>query len=83
MCAGRNRAGSLLPLPRRPPTAAAAATLPRCRGGKVPLRFVVMDYDEKMRPDTQAMVDGFNKQPERGRGQAGRAIAGTRATTHC
>jgi len=36
------------------PTAAPAA------GTKVPLRFVVMDYDEKMRPDTQALVDAFN-----------------------
>jgi multiple sugar transport system substrate-binding protein len=26
----------------------------------VQLRFVVMDYDEKMRPDTQALVDEFN-----------------------
>lgn len=29
--------------------------------GKVPLRLVVMDYDEKMKPDTQALVDAFNK----------------------
>jgi multiple sugar transport system substrate-binding protein len=28
---------------------------------KVPLRLVVMDYDEKMKPDTQALVDAFNK----------------------
>jgi multiple sugar transport system substrate-binding protein len=41
--------------PSAAPAAAAAA------GGKVPLRLVVMDYDEKMKPDTQAMVDGFNK----------------------
>jgi multiple sugar transport system substrate-binding protein len=27
---------------------------------KVQIRFVVMDYDEKMRPDTQALVDEFN-----------------------
>ena len=28
---------------------------------KVQLRFVVMDYDEKMKPDTQALVDAFNQ----------------------
>jgi multiple sugar transport system substrate-binding protein len=27
---------------------------------KVSLRFMVMDYDEKMKPDTQAVVDAFN-----------------------
>jgi ABC-type glycerol-3-phosphate transport system substrate-binding protein len=28
---------------------------------KVNLRFVVMEYDEKMKPDTQALVDAFNQ----------------------
>ena len=37
---------------------------------KVQLRFVVMDYDEKIRPDTQALVDEFNA-AERDRGRAG------------
>src|SRR5512136_406838 len=40
--------------------AAAATTAPAAATGKVPLRFVVMDYDEKMRPETQALVDEFN-----------------------
>ena len=40
------------------PTAAPAAT-------KVPLRLVVMDYDEKMKPDTQALVDAWNKSQDK------------------
>jgi len=39
------------------PTTAPAAPAT----GKVPLRLVVMDYDEKMKPDTQTLVDAFNK----------------------
>jgi ABC-type glycerol-3-phosphate transport system substrate-binding protein len=40
-------------------TEAPAAAAPP--GEKVQLRLVVMDYDEKMKPDTQAMVDAFNQ----------------------
>jgi multiple sugar transport system substrate-binding protein len=40
-------------------TEAPAAAAPP--GEKVPLRLVVMDYDEKMKPDTQALVDAFNQ----------------------
>ena len=40
--------------------AGAATAAPAPAAGKVQLRFVVMDYDEKMRPDTQALVDEFN-----------------------
>jgi multiple sugar transport system substrate-binding protein len=45
--------------PTATPAPAAAA------GGKVPLRLVVMDYDEKMKPDTQAVVDAFNKSQDK------------------
>ena len=51
------------PAPAAQPTAApaaAATAAPAPATEKVPLRFVVMDYDEKMRPDTQALVDEFN-----------------------
>ncbi len=51
------------PAPAAQPTAAPAAeatAAPAAAAEKVPLRFVVMDYDEKMRPDTQALVDEFN-----------------------
>jgi multiple sugar transport system substrate-binding protein len=51
------------PAPAAQPTAAPAAeatAAPAAATEKVPLRFVVMDYDEKMRPDTQALVDEFN-----------------------
>jgi len=42
------------------PTAAPQPTAAPAAAGKVPLRFVVMDYDAKMLPDTQALVDEFN-----------------------
>lgn len=42
------------------PAAAAPTAAPAAATEKVQLRFVVMDYDEKMRPDTQALVDEFN-----------------------
>ena len=51
------------PAPAAQPTAAPAAeatAAPAPAAEKVQLRFVVMDYDEKMRPDTQALVDEFN-----------------------
>jgi multiple sugar transport system substrate-binding protein len=51
------------PAPAAQPTAApaaAATAAPAPATEKVQLRFVVMDYDEKMRPDTQALVDEFN-----------------------
>jgi multiple sugar transport system substrate-binding protein len=51
------------PAPAAQPTAAPAAeatAAPAATKEKVQLRFVVMDYDEKMRPDTQALVDEFN-----------------------
>jgi len=51
------------PAPAAQPTAAPAAeatAAPAAAKEKVQLRFVVMDYDEKMRPDTQALVDEFN-----------------------
>jgi|WetSurMetagenome_2_1015567.scaffolds.fasta_scaffold51496_2 multiple sugar transport system substrate-binding protein len=51
------------PAPAAQPTAApaaAATAAPAAATEKVQLRFVVMDYDEKMRPDTQALVDEFN-----------------------
>ena len=51
------------PAPAAQPTAAPAAeatAAPAPATEKVQLRFVVMDYDEKMRPDTQALVDEFN-----------------------
>ncbi len=50
-----------------PPTSAPAAKAPEPTAApavakaKTPLRVVVMDYDEKMRPDTQALIDAFNK----------------------
>lgn len=46
--------------PTQAPGAAAPTAAPAAATGKVVLRFVVMDYDEKMRPDTQALVDQFN-----------------------
>ena len=51
------------PAPAAQPTAAPAAeatAAPAPAAEKVQLRFVVMDYDEKMRADTQALVDEFN-----------------------
>ena len=51
------------PAPAAQPTAAPAAeatAAPAPATEKVQLRFVVMDYDDKMRPDTQALVDEFN-----------------------
>jgi multiple sugar transport system substrate-binding protein len=51
------------PAPAAQPTAApaaAATAAPAAAKEKVQLRFVVMDYDEKMRPDTQALVDEYN-----------------------
>ena len=51
------------PAPAAQPTAApaaAATAAPAPAAEKVQLRFVVMDYDEKMRADTQALVDEFN-----------------------
>ncbi len=42
------------------PAAAAPTAAPAATTEKVQLRFVVMDYDEKMRPDTEALVDEFN-----------------------
>ena len=46
--------------PTAAPAAAEATAAPAPAAEKVQLRFVVMDYDEKMRPDTQALVDEFN-----------------------
>lgn len=46
--------------PVAPPTAAPAVAK-----AKVPLRLVVMDYDEKMKPDTQALVDAFNQSQDK------------------
>jgi multiple sugar transport system substrate-binding protein len=51
-----------------PPTSAPAPTSappPAASGGAVQLRLVVMDYDEKMKPDTQALVDAFNKSQDK------------------
>jgi multiple sugar transport system substrate-binding protein len=51
------------PAPAAQPTAApaaAATAAPAPATEKVPLRFVVMDYDNTMRSDTQALVDEFN-----------------------
>ena len=51
------------PAPAAQPTAApaaAATAAPALAAEKVPLRFVVMDYDNTMRTDTQALVDQFN-----------------------
>jgi multiple sugar transport system substrate-binding protein len=51
------------PAPAAQATAAPAAeatAAPAPAKEKVQLRFVVMDYDEKMRPDTEALVKEFN-----------------------
>ena len=51
------------PAPAAQPTAApvaVATAAPAPATEKVQLRFVVMDYDDKMRADTQALVDQFN-----------------------
>jgi len=48
-------APAVLAAPSEAPRVAPAAA------DKVPIRLVVMDYDEKMKPDTQAVVDAFNK----------------------
>jgi multiple sugar transport system substrate-binding protein len=46
--------------PAAQPTEAPAAPTAAPAAAKTPIRLVVMDYDEKMKPDTQAMVDAWN-----------------------
>jgi ABC-type glycerol-3-phosphate transport system substrate-binding protein len=48
------------PVPEAKPTEVPTAPTPAPAAAAVPLRLVVMDYDEKMKPDTQAMVDAWN-----------------------
>jgi len=52
-------AGCVVPTPPPAPEAEApAAEAPA--GEKVSVRLMVMDYDENMKPDTQAVIDAFN-----------------------
>jgi multiple sugar transport system substrate-binding protein len=56
------------PAPTAAPTEAPKATEAPAAApaaGKVTIRLVVMDYDEKMKPDTQAVVDAFNKSQDK------------------
>lgn len=52
-----------------PATAAAATEAPTAPPPapteKVAVRLVVMDYDENMKPDTQALLDAFNKSQDK------------------
>jgi multiple sugar transport system substrate-binding protein len=51
--------------PAAQPTEAPAAPTAAPAAAKVPLRLVVMDYDEKMKPDTQALVDAWNSSQDK------------------
>jgi len=51
-------AGCVVPTPAAPEAEAPAAEAPS--GEKVGIRLMVMDYDENMKPDTQAVIDAFN-----------------------
>jgi ABC-type glycerol-3-phosphate transport system substrate-binding protein len=57
-------AGCVVPTPAAPEAEAPAATeAPAAEapaGEKASIRLMVMDYDENMKPDTQAVVDAFN-----------------------
>jgi ABC-type glycerol-3-phosphate transport system substrate-binding protein len=57
-------AGCVVPTPAAPEAEAPAATeAPAAEapaGEKVQVRYVAMDYDENMKPDTQAVIDAFN-----------------------
>jgi multiple sugar transport system substrate-binding protein len=51
--------------PAAQPTEAPAAPTAAPAKAKVPIRLVVMDYDEKMKPDTQALVDAWNSSQDK------------------
>jgi multiple sugar transport system substrate-binding protein len=53
------------PKPTEAPVAPPPTAAPAVAKAKVPLRLVVMDYDEKMKPDTQALVDAFNQSQDK------------------
>ncbi len=60
IAAGCAPAAAPAPAATSAPAAAAATAAPAVVKAKAPIRLVVMDYDEKMRPDTQALIDQFN-----------------------
>jgi ABC-type glycerol-3-phosphate transport system substrate-binding protein len=51
--------------PEAKPTEAPAAPTAAPAAAKIPLRLVVMDYDEKMKPDTEALVDSWNSSQDK------------------
>jgi multiple sugar transport system substrate-binding protein len=50
-------------VPQAAPAAGGGAAAPS--GEKVALRFLAMDYDSNMQPDTQALVDEFNSSQDK------------------
>ena len=56
---GAGGAGLILPACSESPRGPAVA------GKRVPIRLVVMDYDENMKADTQALIDAFNNSQKR------------------
>ncbi|GAB4527112.1 MAG: hypothetical protein Kow0063_02090 [Anaerolineae bacterium] len=57
-------AGCVAPTPAAPAEAPAATEAPAAEAPpaeKVKIRYVAMDYDENMKPDTQALIDAFNQ----------------------
>ncbi len=56
-------AGCVAPATPAPQATEAPAAAPP--GEKVKIRLVVMDYDEKMKPDTEALVTAFNQSQDK------------------